>query len=197
VYPCKTAYESDKGMDFIAKPDMKRAQQLLKESGYDGTPVVIMQPTDLVVISKLPLVAAQLLRQAGFKVDLQSMDWQTLVSRRAKKDPPSQGGWNIFLTVWANVDGVNPVGMNAMNASCEKAWFGWPCDKELEALRDAFAHATDEKQRKALAEQAQVRAMEIGTHVPLGEYLAPVATRKNVKGIPTGYFLVLWNVSKD
>ncbi len=38
-----------KGMDFIAKPDMKRAQQLLKESGYDGTPVVIMQPTDLVV----------------------------------------------------------------------------------------------------------------------------------------------------
>ena len=33
------------------------------------------------------LVAAQLLRQAGFKVDLQAMDWQTLVGRRAKKDP--------------------------------------------------------------------------------------------------------------
>jgi len=197
VYPCKSAYETEKGMDFIAKPDMKRAQQLLKESAYDGTPVVMMQPTDLLATAKLPLVAAQLLRQAGFKVDLQSMDWQTLVSRRAKKDPPSQGGWNIFLTVWANVDGVNPVGMNAMNASCEKAWFGWPCDKELEGLRDAFAHATDEKQRKALAEQAQVRAMEIGTHVPLGEYLAPVAARKSIKGIPTGYFLVLWNVSKD
>ena len=96
VYPCKTAYETEKGMDFIAKPDIKRAQQLLKESGYDGTPVVIMQPTDLVVISKLPLVAAQLLRQAGFKVDLQSMDWQTLVSRRAKKDPPSQGRMEYF-----------------------------------------------------------------------------------------------------
>ena len=51
-----------------------------------------MQPTDLAIIAKLPVVAAQLLREAGFKVDMQSMDWQTLVSRRAKKD-----GWNIFL----------------------------------------------------------------------------------------------------
>jgi peptide/nickel transport system substrate-binding protein len=101
------------------------------------------------------------------------------------------------MTVWANVDGLNPVGMNAMNASCDRAWFGWPCDKELESLRDAFARATDEKQRKALAEQAQVRAMEIGTHAPLGEYLAPVAARKNIKGIVTGYFLVEWNVEKQ
>jgi peptide/nickel transport system substrate-binding protein len=41
-------------------------------------------------IQKLPDVAAQLLRQAGFKVDLQAMDWQTLVGRRAKKDAPSR-----------------------------------------------------------------------------------------------------------
>jgi peptide/nickel transport system substrate-binding protein len=101
IYPCNSPFSTEKGMDFIAKPDMKRAQQLLKESGYDGTPVVVRQPTDLVVIAKLPVVATQLLRQAGFKVDMQSMDWQTLVSRRAKKDPPAQGGWNIFLTVWA------------------------------------------------------------------------------------------------
>jgi len=39
--------------------------------------------------------------------------------------------------------------------------------------------------------------MEIGMYVFFGEYLAPVAARKSIKGIPTGYFLVLWNVSKD
>ena len=33
-----------------------------------------------------PIVAAQALRDAGFKVDLQSMDWQTLVGRRAKPE---------------------------------------------------------------------------------------------------------------
>jgi peptide/nickel transport system substrate-binding protein len=196
IYPCKTTYATEKGMDFIAKPDLKRAQQLLKDSGYDGTPIVVMQPTDLLVIAKLPVVATQLLRQAGFKVDMQAMDWQTLVSRRAKKDPPAKGGWNIFLTVWANVDGLNPISMNAVNAACEKAWFGWPCDPELEKLRDTFARSDDDKQRKAVAEQIQVRAMEIGTHAPLGEYQIPVAARKALKGFVIGYFFVPWNIEK-
>ena len=156
-----------------------------------------MQPTDVAVIAKLPVVAAQLLRQAGFKVDMQSMDWQTLVSRRAKKDPVSQGGWNIFMTVWSSVDLLNPMTLSAVNAACDKAWFGWPCHPELEQLRDAYGHATDDKTRKEIAEKVQVRAMEIGTHVPIGEYQIPVAARKNVKGLVTGYFLVLWNVEKQ
>ncbi|MBI3529029.1 MAG: ABC transporter substrate-binding protein [Betaproteobacteria bacterium] len=196
VYPCGTAYATEVAMDFIAKPDMKRAQQLLKDSGYDGTTVVIMQPTDLAVIAKLPVVAAQLLRQAGFKVDMQAMDWQTLVSRRAKKDPVSQGGWNIFLTVWASVDVMNPISNSALNAACDKTWFGWPCDKALEDLRDAFARADDQKSRKTLAEKTQARAMEIGTHVPVGEYNFPVAARKNVTGFVIGFFLVPWNLQK-
>ena len=44
-------------------------------------------------LSNLAPVAKSLLEKAGFKVDLQAMDWQTLVSRRTKKDPPSAGGW--------------------------------------------------------------------------------------------------------
>ncbi|MBM3393450.1 MAG: ABC transporter substrate-binding protein [Betaproteobacteria bacterium] len=197
IYPCKTPYESGKGMDFIAKPDMKRAQQLLKESGYDGTPIVIMQPSDLLVIAKLPVVGAQLLRHAGFKVDLQAMDWQTLLARRAKKDPPLKGGWNVFFTVWASVDAMLPVGMNAVNANCDKAWFGWPCDPTLENLLASFARTEDDKERRSLAEQVQVRAMEIGTHAPLGEYLIPVAARKNLKGFVTGYVSVMWNLTKQ
>ena len=47
-------------------------------------------------------------------------------------------------------------------------------------------------------EQVQVRAMEIGTHVPLGEYANPVAARKNVKGLlPGPQTMVLWNVEKQ
>src|SRR5215475_9391930 len=43
-------------------------------------------------------VAKPLLERGGFKVDMQSMDWQTLVARRTKKDPVSQGGWNVATT---------------------------------------------------------------------------------------------------
>jgi len=178
-------------MEFIAKPDIKQAQQLLKESGYDGTSVILLQQTDLAVVARLPQVAKQLLTEAGFHVDMQAMNFQTLAARRAKKE-----GWNIFLTRSTSVASLNPISYPALNAACDKAWFGWPCDKELEKLRDAFALASTEAQRKLIAEQIQVRAMTIGTHVPLGEYEVRVAARKNVTGFVTGFFTVYWNVEK-
>src|SRR5262249_56087045 len=89
VYPCGGLLATTKAMDLVARGDAKRARALLKEAGYDGTPVLIMQPTDLAVLARFPVMAAQLLRQAGFKADLQAMDWHTLASRRAKQEPPS------------------------------------------------------------------------------------------------------------
>ena len=64
---------------------MAEAKKLLKESGYDGTPVVLMAPTDVVTLKTQPIVAAQLLRQAGFAVNVQAMDWQSVVSRRGTR----------------------------------------------------------------------------------------------------------------
>jgi peptide/nickel transport system substrate-binding protein len=192
VYPCSTPYATTKGMEFIAKPNVNRAKQLLKESGYDGAPLVLLQPTDNPLVSKLPVVAAQLLRQAGFTVDLQTMDWQTQVSRRAKKD-----GWSLLITFFPSMGLRDPISSPLLSGACDKAWFGWPCDAEIERLRDAFARASGEAERKGLAEQVQVRAMEIGSYVPLGEYSSTVAARKSLKNLVTGYSLVLWNVEKD
>jgi ABC-type proline/glycine betaine transport system substrate-binding protein len=53
---------------------------------------VVMHSTDLAVLANLAPVAKSLMEQAGFKVDMHSMDWQTLVARRAKKDPPREAG---------------------------------------------------------------------------------------------------------
>ncbi len=197
MFTCNTPYGSPKGTDVQSKSNMKKAQELLKASGYDGTPVVLMKPTDLAAIQKLPEVGAQLLRQAGFKVDLQAMDWNTVVSRRAKKDPPAQGGWNMFFTAWVAPDIWNPLTNPAIAALGEKSWFGWPTDEKLESLRDQFARATDEAKKKALAEQIQARAFEIGTHAPLGEYVNPLAARKNISGFVTGPGNLYWNLKKN
>jgi peptide/nickel transport system substrate-binding protein len=196
MFTCGTPYGSTKGSDIQSKSNMKKAQELLKASGYDGTPVLIMKPTDLASIGKLPDVAAQLLRQAGFKVDLQAMDWNSLVSRRAKKEPPAQGGWNIFCTAWVAPDIWNPLANAAIGGAGEKSWFGWPSDAELERLRDDFARATDEGKKKALAEAIQTRAFEIGTHAPLGEYVNPLAARQSVSGWVIGPGDIYWNVRK-
>ena len=88
-------------------------------------------------------------RRAGFKVDMQSMDWQTLVARRTKKDPPDKGGWNAFLTSWVAADILNPVMAGFFNASCDKAMFGWPCDETIEKMRDAVRQGDRSGQAEA------------------------------------------------
>ena len=197
MYTCGTPYASAKGSEIQSKTNMKKAQEMLKASGYDGTPVVILKPTDLAAIQKLPDVAAQFLRQAGFKVDLQAMDWNTVVSRRAKKEAPAQGGWNIFLTAWLAPDVWSPLTNAALGTAGDKSWFGWPSDEQIEKLRDQFARETDDAKKKALAEQIQVRAFEIGTHAPLGEYINPLAAQKNVSGFVTGPGNLYWNIKKN
>ena len=196
MFTCNTPYGSPRGSDVQSKSNMKKAQELLKASGYDGTPVVIMKPTDLASITKLPDVAAQLLRQAGFKVDLQAMDWNTVVTRRSKKEPPAQGGWNMFLTAWVAPDIWNPLTNPAVSALGEKSWFGWPSDVELEKLRDQFAREIDEAKKRSLAESIQARAFDIGTHAPLGEYVNPLAARRNISGFVTGPGNLYWNLKK-
>ena len=104
LFPCGSPNSSTKGMEGFLDANAEKAKALLKEAGYDGTPVVLMQSTDLTVLTNLAPVAKNLMEKAGMKVDMQAMDWQTLVARRAKKDPPTAGGWNAFLTSWVAAD---------------------------------------------------------------------------------------------
>src|SRR6266480_3796847 len=194
LFICDTPLASTKGMDGLLTSNVKKAQELLKEAGYDGTPVVLMHSTDLKVLTNLAPVAKSLMEKAGFKVDMQSMDWQTLVARRAKKDAPDAGGWNAFLTAWVTADVMNPVSTAYVNAACEKASFGWPCDAQLEKLRDDFARETDPVKQKAIAEAVQLRVIEYTPEIPVGEYVQPVAMRKNVKGFLIAPVPVLWNI---
>jgi peptide/nickel transport system substrate-binding protein len=196
MFVCGTPLASEKGMDGLLESNFQKARDLLKEANYDGTPVVLMQSTDLDVLTNLAPVAKSLMERAGFKVDMQAMDWQTVVARRAKKDPPNAGGWNAFLTSWVAADILNPVMAGFANAGCDKAMFGWPCDAEMEKLRDAFARETDAKKQKEIAEAAQVRNTQVATHLFLGQWYQPIAARKNVNGIMIAPVPVFWNVSK-
>jgi peptide/nickel transport system substrate-binding protein len=194
-FPCDTAFFTEKGLDGKLGSNFKKAQELLKEAGYDGTPIVLMHSTDLQILTNLAPVAKSLMEKAGFKVDMQSMDWQTLVARRAKKDPPTAGGWHAFLTSWVSIDITNPIFTGFMNSACDKAMFGWPCDTEMEKLRDDFARETDPGKQKAIAEQVSVREGEVVTHIPLGQWYLGAVMRKNVDGMLKAPAPVFWNIS--
>ena len=103
----------------------------------------MMHPTDVTtLVDPAGRRRPHALRKAGFTVDLQPMDWQTLVTRRASQKPPAEGGWNMFFTNWVIPEVWNPVVNPMLNGRGKTgAWFGWPDDPELEKMRAEFVKA--------------------------------------------------------
>jgi peptide/nickel transport system substrate-binding protein len=196
LYPCGSPLAMDAGFTDRLEGNITRARALIQQAGYDGSPVVLMQSTDNPSLSNLAPVAKAIMERAGLKVDLQAMDWQTLVARRTRRDAPTAGGWSAFLTSWGSIDVLDPASTSFLNASCDKAGFGWPCDAEIERLRDAFARETDGAKQRAIAEAVQRRVAEYPTHIQLGQYLQPTAYRTSVTGLLAAGNLALWNVEK-
>jgi peptide/nickel transport system substrate-binding protein len=196
-FPCGSPLATTKGWEDKVAGNVAKAKELLKEAGYDGTPVVLLHQTDIAGHNQLATVAKPQLEAAGFKVDLQAMDWQTLVARRARKEPLDKGGWSAFFTSWGSPDIMNPVSAAFINASCDKATFGWPCDEGIEKLRDAFAKETDPAKQKAIAEQVSVRLSgAYPTFAPLGQFTNATAMRTNIGGLLPVPSLALWNIEK-
>jgi len=89
---------------------------------------------------------------------------------------------------------LDPVNNHYAEASGDRSQFGWPLDEEIEKLRMAFLRESDGKKQLAIAEQVQKRIMDLGVTVPLGQYVQPLARRKNVSGNIEAPVPVFWNV---
>jgi peptide/nickel transport system substrate-binding protein len=151
-----------------------------------------------VTLKAQPVMVAQMLRQAGFKVDLQATDWQTVVSRRASQKPVSEGGWNMFFTFSTAADVMNPIVNFPLGGRGKNGgWFGWAEDAKIEQLKDAFLHASSPEEQKKIANQIQQEGYDEVMYVPLGQFLAPSAWRKSLTGVLHGPVTpVFWNVDK-
>ncbi|WP_245296938.1 MULTISPECIES: ABC transporter substrate-binding protein [Rhodomicrobium] len=195
MYGCGTPLATDVGSKTLTGDgDVEGAKALLKEAGYDGTPVTLLQATDVTTLTAQPIVAAQLLRKAGFTVDMQPMDWQTLVGRRASQKPPAEGGWNLFFTNWVIPEVWNPVVNPMLNGRGKTGgWFGWPEDAKLDAMRAEFVKVATPEERKAIAARIQEHALEVVNYVPLGQYDVPGVWNKKLTGLLFSPVPVFWN----
>ncbi|POR46954.1 ABC transporter substrate-binding protein [Bosea psychrotolerans] len=197
LFMCGSPYETAVGSERFMKQDFEKARALLKEAGYDGTPIVYLHPMDLKAQRDVGTVMVSSMRKAGFVVEDVQMDTATMFTRRASKASPRQGGWNVFITGFAGDALMDPLTNPYVTGACEKAFIGWPCDKPLQDLWQAFLTAGDEAARKTAAIAMQARANEIVTYIPLGQYNDLSAWRKTVSGFVPGATLTYWNARKS
>jgi peptide/nickel transport system substrate-binding protein len=195
---CGSPMENDANTAwFKGGQNLDKARALMKEGGYDGKPVVVLQATNIPYMMNAATVFAQQLRSAGYNVQLQPMDWANVVQRRSSKAAPDQGGWNVFFTSSGGLSNANPYMIGGMATTGDKGWFGWPTDAKNEELRAKWINAPTLDERKAVARELQQNAWDIVPHMYYGQWRQPAAHRKNVTGwLKVPELVLFWNVAK-
>lgn len=198
---CGSATGSEAGTELLLSKDpepvrLKRGIEMMRAAGYKNEPIVVLDATDQVMQHNATLVLVEAMRKAGVNVDLQTVDWATVTSRRTVKGP-GPNGWHILLTTGGQVSSSNPAFSILLPARCEKSFPGWPCDDRYEELRSAWLKETDPTKARALAVAIQQRAMEITLAIPYGQYLLPAAWRDTLDGVVSmPEHVVFWNMRK-
>jgi peptide/nickel transport system substrate-binding protein len=181
---------------FTGIRDFALAKKLVAESGYKGETIVLMLPTDQIPIIPMVQVTRDLFTRLGLNVDMQSMDWGTLVGRRALDKPAADGGWNSFCTSWTGLQLSNPGSHLPLRGNGKGGWFGWPDSPALEGLRDQWFAAPDEAAQKSICERMQTIAFKEVPYVPIGAYSLPCALRSNITDAIQAGSICFWNVKK-
>jgi peptide/nickel transport system substrate-binding protein len=121
------------------------------------------------------------MEEVGFKVDLQVLDWATLVQRRSKPDL-----WDVFTT------GITFSPDPALSANLQCNWPGWWCHEEKDRLVAEMVRESDPKKRRAILERIQAVFYEDVGRIKMGDFFSLLVTR-DLKGFEPGPFLHFWN----
>jgi len=194
--PDTPLYTEAGGEALKGKRDYEGAKKLLKEAGYNGEPIILLVATDVAITKAQGDVTADLLKRIGMNVQYTALDWGTVGQRRAKKEAPAAGGWNIFHTWHAGADCVNPAPYIALDAGGDTAWFGWPKSEPVQAKIAEWYGAPDLAAEKKVIEELNKAAMEHVVYVPTGFFKGYQAWRKSVSGVVKAPFPLFWDVTK-
>jgi peptide/nickel transport system substrate-binding protein len=148
-----------------------KAKRLLKEAGYKSEPIRFMTTQEYKWMYDFALLTKQQLEDAGFTIDLQVVDWATLVKRR---NNPKE--YDVFTTgMGAFYDPTHHIYLTA-------SWPGWTTDEDILRLQADLARETDPKKRMALWEQQTRQFYEKVPVIRYGDLFGLRAMRTSVKG---------------
>jgi peptide/nickel transport system substrate-binding protein len=188
---------SDAGMEALTGPrSLDRARQLLAATGKAGAKVVTLNPADQINNATLTMVAVDLMRKIGLDAEAATSDWSTMLGRRARKEPPAQGGWNAVFVAFGGEDLTNPGGHPLLRGNGADAWFGWPTSPRLEALRNDWFEAPDDAAQRRIGAEIGRAFFEDVPYWPLGQFFVESAYRRGLRVERRGMPLAL-NVRRE
>ncbi len=165
----------------------EKAKKLLQEAGYKGEPIRFMTTQEYKWMYDFAIVSKQQLEDVGFNIDLQVVDWATLVKRRNNSKE-----YDVFTTGMGNFyDPTHHIYLGPH-------WPGWTSDPEIVKIQEDMARETDPKKRYALWEQQHKLFYEKVPVIRYGDLFGLRAIRKTVKGFNDKTERIrVWNVWLD
>ena len=193
LFPCGTPYGEELGTAQMTG-DIPAARKALREAGYAGEKVVVLNPADVPTISPFGQVTYDLLKQMGMNVEIQEMDWNTLAQRRTKADPVDKGGWSIFHNWWLGSSFVNPAISPVLRGLGAKGWAGWYSNEQIEKLVAEWTVAPTDVDRLRLARAMHEIALDDVPTVVLGRFFILTSHHKNLTGLVESTSPYPWNL---
>lgn len=188
VFPPGSPLLNEVGIDAITAPrDYARVKRDLAAAGYRGEPITVLTVSGNGYIAPISLVGADELRKSGMVLDLQVMDFPTFVRRRASKESPDKGGWNVFFNILDGLFSANPASITALRGDGKSGMEGWSNSPALEALRTAWLEAPDLATEKRIGLQVQEQLWADVPYIPMGHWVRSTAHRRDIVDLPWGF----------
>ena len=185
-FMCGTPLQTNTGAE-VARFSIADAKAELARTQYHGEPVIMLEVAGS-ISQTAGNVLAQNMKQAGFTVDEQLMDWGTVLARRGRRE-----GWSLFPVYSNGADMDSPLTHFYITNNCGD-YPGWSCDAATTALLAQFTNAATLAQRKDIAARIQARAYESVPAVMWGQFAIPVGYRSRVRNLIQSAFPMLWNL---
>ncbi len=174
---------TDVGKEFYNQKNKEKARQLMKEAGYKGETVRWICSMQYDFLYKAALVAKQQMEDVGFKIDLQVLDWASLIQRR--NDPAV---YDIFTTGMIFYGDPTQV----LQINCD--WPGWTCIPPMEALMNKLAQETVFEKRLAIWKEIHKMYWDEVPVLQCGNYFAFRIKQKVVQGNKNMIEPFYWNI---
>jgi peptide/nickel transport system substrate-binding protein len=189
---CGSPYESAAGTEPMRQPSIEAAREALRQTRYAGEPVIVLVANDLEAAKISSEILADRLRRAGFNVDMQVMDWASVLARRTRRE-----GWSVFGVHALGVDLHSPLTNSVIGFNCTNATTGgFHCEEALTPLFAQFAAAPTLEARQAIAARMQEIVYGQAIAVPWGQFAQPAAYRAQLTNLIPSAIPLFWNVEK-